>query len=76
MAATESNWSGPPIAIGAILTLATAVCWIAYSLWPASQPPAMAPEKFMEAFKEADKVDRQNWEKMWRSAGEEPPSEN
>ena len=37
------------------------------------QPPAMPPEQFMEKFKEADKVDRENWERMWREAGKKPP---
>lgn len=51
-----------------------------YSTWQTvsrmweKQPPAMAPEKFVETFKAADQVDRDNWEKMWKAAGKAPPA--
>jgi ABC-type phosphate transport system auxiliary subunit len=48
--------------------------WSSVSKMWETQPPAMPPEKFVETFKAADQVDRENWEKMWKEAGKKAPA--
>lgn len=47
--------------------------WRAASrLWPPRQE-MLSPEAYQEAFRESEQIDRQNWDKMWRSAGRKAP---
>ncbi len=73
MATTKSGSWAQWAAVGAALVVgAAAIWWTASGMWE-TQPPALPPEKFMEAFKAADAVDRENWERMWRDAGKKAP---
>ena len=41
-------------------------------LWPPQQG-TLSPEAFQEVFRESERIDRENWETMWREAGRKPP---
>ncbi len=73
MATTKPRawWVWPVIV--AVLAAGAGSIWVTASTMREKQPPAMPPEKFMEAFKAADAVDRENWEKMWKDAGKKAP---
>lgn len=74
MATIESRSWKRSVVIGAILVAgAISACWTVYSQWPEKQPPAAPPEQFMETFQTANKVDPENWDRMWRKAGKTPP---
>ena len=58
-----------------VLILAGSVAslwWSVALLWPVRQQ-AMSPEAFQEVFRESERIDRENWEKMWRDAGRKAP---
>lgn len=41
-------------------------------LWPPRQE-MLSPEAYQEVFRESERIDRENWEKMWRDAGRKAP---
>lgn len=68
------RWWEHPVAVATILILGVAsVAWSLYSAWPQEQPPVMNSQEANEYMESHHKKEREEWDKMWKKAGKQPP---